>query len=437
MPDYVPIQDLTIVGSVGDNDLFPMSDGSGAYAVKGSTIKSYAASDAASAAADAEASKTAAQAAASNAANSATAAQAAQAAAEAVGPSVTAAQNDMISHKYDHVIDISANTDLNTLTEPRTYRCALASTAATLVNCPVSSIFRMEVIKTTSSRYVQIIIANSNFSGMYIRRYDNGSWSRWFDLVTNWTTIQSSAVLITSENYLTYFPNGSFNDAPQNTIYTIAGGVPLANAPVSYANNVGAGSAATPPNGTLLTFTYNTNTSTVFGLVQLFVGYRPALNYYPTFSYRIAATSSGNYVWSRWSNFTENGYLHATNAFVYDGHLDETFTDLNDARKNTIYQIDKNCTEGVLANHPCPGVSSVLITYAFSASSNHGKVQTLFNLNNEMYFRYGYLQASDDYRWTAWAKVSSKIPDPPSENGTYILQCTVSGASKTYAWVAV
>lgn len=68
MPDYVPIQDLTIVNSIDDSDMFPLSDGSGAYAVRGSTVKSYAASDAAAAAADAAASKTAAQSAAGDAA---------------------------------------------------------------------------------------------------------------------------------------------------------------------------------------------------------------------------------------------------------------------------------------------------------------------------------------------------------------------------------
>lgn len=62
-PDYVPISDLTIVNSIGDNDLFPLSDGSGAYAVKGSTVKSYAATDAAAAAADAAAAAADAQAA--------------------------------------------------------------------------------------------------------------------------------------------------------------------------------------------------------------------------------------------------------------------------------------------------------------------------------------------------------------------------------------
>ena len=68
MPDYVPIQDLTIVNSIDDSDMFPLAHGSGAYAVRGSTVKSYAAGDAAAAAADAAASKTAAQSAAGDAA---------------------------------------------------------------------------------------------------------------------------------------------------------------------------------------------------------------------------------------------------------------------------------------------------------------------------------------------------------------------------------
>ena len=81
MPDqYVPISDLTVENNISDSDLFPMSDGSGAYAVRGSTIKSYAASDAAAAAADAAASKTAAQTAATAAGNAQTAAETAQSA---------------------------------------------------------------------------------------------------------------------------------------------------------------------------------------------------------------------------------------------------------------------------------------------------------------------------------------------------------------------
>lgn len=33
------------------------------------------------------------------------------------------------------------------------------------------------------------------------------------------------------------------------------------------------------------------------------------------------------------------------------------------------------------------------------------------------------------------AAVALKIPDAPSEDGTYTLTCTVSGTTKTYEWV--
>ena len=90
MPDYVPIQDLTILNTMSDSDYIPISDGSGAYAVRGSTFKEYVASDAAAAAADAAMSKTAAQNAATTAGLAQTAAEAAQAAAEAAEDTVEA-----------------------------------------------------------------------------------------------------------------------------------------------------------------------------------------------------------------------------------------------------------------------------------------------------------------------------------------------------------
>lgn len=93
MSDYVPIQDLTIVNSIDDSDMFPLSDGIGAYAVRGSTIKSYAAADAAAAAADAVASKTAAQNAATAAGNAQTAAESAQSYTEGAAADAETAAN--------------------------------------------------------------------------------------------------------------------------------------------------------------------------------------------------------------------------------------------------------------------------------------------------------------------------------------------------------
>lgn len=88
MPDYVPIQDLTIVGSVGDNDLIPLSDGSGAYAVKGSTLKSYVSADAETAAASAVEAAQDAEDAATAAGNAQTAAEEAAATAASTAATV-------------------------------------------------------------------------------------------------------------------------------------------------------------------------------------------------------------------------------------------------------------------------------------------------------------------------------------------------------------
>lgn len=63
MPDYVPIQDLTILNTLDDTDYIPVSDGSGAYAVRGGTFKAYVSSDVTAAKTAAEAAQQAAEAA--------------------------------------------------------------------------------------------------------------------------------------------------------------------------------------------------------------------------------------------------------------------------------------------------------------------------------------------------------------------------------------
>ena len=47
--------------------------------------------------------------------------------------------------------DIASNTDLNSLTEPGDYGCALNNTAATLSHCPVSKAFTMRVMRYGAS----------------------------------------------------------------------------------------------------------------------------------------------------------------------------------------------------------------------------------------------------------------------------------------------
>ena len=86
-PDYVPIQDLTLLTNLTGNEYVPASDGSNAYKVKIETLQEYAAIEAAAA-------KTAAQNAATAASNSATAAGNAQTAAQAAQSAVAGSAAD-------------------------------------------------------------------------------------------------------------------------------------------------------------------------------------------------------------------------------------------------------------------------------------------------------------------------------------------------------
>lgn len=335
---------------------------------------------------------------------------------------------------------IKTGADLDTFTTAGSYRASSSAIAGSLEHCPVAIGFRLLVTETTSAgRLVQILIANDAKANIYKRYYNGSAWNGWQKIVNDAESILTTGIIVLSSDYLNTFPNASFNDATPNTIIGIGPNVPLTDGPDGDAWTGAPGRARGNIRGTLITVTQANNPSNKYtGLVQMLIGYRNT-SYKPTFSYRIATAADGVYTWSNWSKFEENGYLHASNVVVYNGTENGQstllLTDLNDAEPNSIYQIDLNCTEGVVAHHPSPGLSSVLMCYAFSYTTRHGMVQTLFNVHNEMYYRYGYLNDTDDYRWTPWVKVDTKMPDEPTTDGTYTLQCTVSNGTAAYSWV--
>lgn len=195
MPDYVPIQDLTIVGSIDNNDLFPMSDGSGAYAVKGSTIKSYSASDAQAAAADAALSKTAAQ-------NAATAAGNAQTAAEAAVSAITA-ETPNISKYFDQS-SYSADNQFGVTDMP--YASYTWTTAKKFSDCP-SEIGQDTIIGITRERLnasgislVRVVNYDNNY--LYYAIYNTGSGLRPWVKVAKQTSVDT--IDYTIKNYNVY-----------------------------------------------------------------------------------------------------------------------------------------------------------------------------------------------------------------------------------------
>ena len=78
------------------------------------------------------------------------------------------------------IIEIKAETDLNSLTEAGTYRCSSSTNVSTLKNCPISSgNFKLTVDKIFSTAFKQTIAYISGSTQTYTRFYGNGKFTNW------------------------------------------------------------------------------------------------------------------------------------------------------------------------------------------------------------------------------------------------------------------
>lgn len=354
--------------------------------------------------------------------------------------------------KASYANEIQSNTDLNNITTPGNYRVNSSAVAGSLAHTPVTNAgYKLTVVELIGSRYMQIAYVNA-FSGasakIYTRNYNGSAWSEWLNLATKEyvenNSLTSSGIALTSSNYLEYFPNGSLDDAPINSVVWVGDNVPLTDGPdgddwIGYSTHTTTGRIK----GTLITLRAFPSNSTLYAsLTQMLIGYRVdnEKGLTPTLSYRVAILESGAYVWSAWSKLSENMCLRSGNRVISAGRMSESVSDLNDLPSNVIYQIDKNCTgeteDSTLGHHPAEGKSCVVSNMAFSYSTRHGSVQTLYVIDGSMYWRYGYQQSQNDFRWTPWRRLATEIPDAPTTDGAYVLKCTVSNGTPTYAWVA-
>ena len=101
------------------------------------------------------------------------------------GPSPQQGAFDELSDKCA-THDIASNTNLNNITTPGNYGCALNATAATLTNCPTTKAFVMQVMAfgSTSASIEQFIISSITNYAIYWRRggHDGTSytWTAWY-----------------------------------------------------------------------------------------------------------------------------------------------------------------------------------------------------------------------------------------------------------------
>lgn len=329
---------------------------------------------------------------------------------------------------------IPDGSDLNNLTAG-TYYVENATHAATMINGPVKNggyiLITTELISAVT--YAQLAIINTNSGILYYRVKYSGTWTPWSKALTT-----NDPEVITSATAAQYFPNNSFNDVTDNAIYYLSSTLTLTDGPDGDNRIISPDGDTGSISGTLFVYSPQKGIGPKStGVVQLLVGYRSG-TYFPTLSYRIGSYSGSAYTWSKWSKFEQNGYLHASNQIIYGGSM--IYSDLNDIPANSIYQLDLNLDGSdaahTLAHHPAPGVSCVVMCYAYSYSTEHGKVQVLYTIDGRMYWRYGYFQTTNDYRWTQWFFLPKLPASLPSVNGTYTLKCTVASGSATLSWVA-
>ena len=243
---------------------------------------------------------------------------------------------------------------------------------------------------------------------------------------------------VNSSNYLSIFPSAQYADAAPNSIYRISSNnLPITDAPPGNTRLISPDGNTGRMAGTLITLTAAASTpGTTNGVVQIFVAERS--EYSSPICWRLGNWQSGRVVYSLWAKFEQNGFFHSSNQIIYGGSM--IISDLDDMASNSIYQLDLNLDGSddahTLGHHPAPGVSCVAMCYNYSYSSAHGKVQVVYTIDGRMYWRYGYYQSSDDYRWTAWNFLPKLPSSLPSTDGTYSLKCTVSSGSATLSWVA-
>lgn len=202
----------------------------------------------------------------------------------------------------------------------------------------------------------------------------------------------------------------SFNDLPINTVVNLAATArTLEDRPNGY-NTVGHNTTNTGDyDATVITYGSTINP---FAAVQICVYYNGDYIYssQPRICIRYCAYyNTDSQKWSEWSIMSNDMSLHATDLVIdANSYQDMTFGDFNDAPPNTMYQVDMNCVEGVIQNHPSPGSSGVLMTFSFSPVTRHALVQKYYGKcpqGLEEYLRYGYKNTDTEFLWTPWRKV--------------------------------
>lgn len=116
----------------------------------------------------------------------------------------------------DH-IPILSGTDLNSITTPGYYKCDANSTAETLINCPISYAFSMEVL-SHAGIHQRLIMYKSYDTHTYVRNYYGNVWGPW-QIIMNTELLEQDTDLNTVITPGVYYSQGGNPNQP-SILYT-------------------------------------------------------------------------------------------------------------------------------------------------------------------------------------------------------------------------
>lgn len=209
---------------------------------------------------------------------------------------VTALNEDNLNALYDlrrGSPSIPSNTDLNDLTTAGTYRCDSGTVATTLINCPVSTGFKMVVDYTVGTNtFRQTIIMNNNNADIWLRNKSANSWGAWHKLQTNKI---ETGILEYNSNYVVGTPD-IYHYARVGNVVQIAFRGVLAD--------------SIPNDTTIITLPYR---SAIRSELTAFKGGR-YIKGDPHFAYNVTAST---YIKIATWNETSN-YIHISHTYITD-----------------------------------------------------------------------------------------------------------------------
>lgn len=351
MPNYVPIQDMTISHDLEDTDLVPVSDGETSFAVEASRFKAYS-TDAAEAAA----------------------AEAVAAAAEA-----TASVDKTIVSRAS----LTGTDDLDTFVDKGgSYYCARA-TAATVGHSPWNSapyvvFVRASSTSSTASGIVQYAVSSSGQFACRFRYTSN--WSDWVyaaDAANDPLTMMTKGSIPVNADLDDYYAQSGMWYCPSGN----ASGV--ANSPWSdhsYVLLVKSSSGASSPSGQ----------------AQIAVSYTGEL----------ASRMMYQNAWTSWAytTTTADDRLIMKTAGSFPGNCD-----LDDYYQDSGMWYASSTVAGNSANVPWDDIAfTVFVKASSGASSPSGQVQIAISVKGDLATRARFVSA-----WSPWVYYAAKTETSP------------------------